>query len=159
MQQRRGFTLVELMITITLFLLFLAFTSLNLARPQTQASLSTTVSLLVSDLQNQQLKAMVNDGGTGEAPSAYGLYIETRKYTLFQGSAFSVGQASNFEVAMSPDIELQQVVFPSSSVVFVQRSGEVQNYNPSGNSMVVRSTVSGEQKIISVNKYGVITIQ
>jgi prepilin-type N-terminal cleavage/methylation domain-containing protein len=159
MQQQRGFTLVEMMITITLFLFFLAFTAMNLVRPQTQSSLTTTAAVIISDLQNQQLKAMVNDGGTTSVPSAYGIYFESTKYTLFQGSSFSAGQASNFEVKLSPDIEVQQVSFPSSTVIFSQRSGEVSGYNPAGNSFVVRSTASNEQKIISVNKYGVVTLQ
>src|SRR3989344_9266975 len=76
-----GFTLVELMVVMGIFALMLGFTSINLIRPQTQANLDTTVTTLVSDLKEQQIRAM-----TGDGPSDYGVNFEPGRYTLFTGS-------------------------------------------------------------------------
>src|SRR3989344_6035142 len=110
-----GFTLVELMVVMGIFALMLGFASINLIRPQTQANLDTTVTTLVSDLKQQQIRAMSGDG-----PSAYGVYLEPNRYTLFTGSSYSAGATDNFSINMDGGVTLS----PTTQIVFAQRSGE-----------------------------------
>ena len=140
-----GFTLVELMVVMGIFALMLGFTSINLIRPQTQANLDTTVTTLVSDLKQQQIRAMSGDG-----PSAYGVYLEPNRYTLFTGSIYSAGATDNFSINMDGGVTLS----PTTQIVFAQRSGET-----STTTITVTNTNSNQTKTITINQYGAALVQ
>lgn len=137
--------MIELMVVMGIFALMLGFASINLIRPQTQANLDTTVTTLISDLKGQQIRAMSGDG-----PSAYGVFFEQNRYTLFTGSSFSAGATDNFSVNMEGGITIS----PTTSVVFAQRSGET-----STTSILVTNTNSNQTKTVTINQYGAASIQ
>ena len=145
-QLSRAFTLIELLVVMGIFAIMIGFTSINLIRPQTTSSLYTTIDQINSDLKQQQIRAMSGDGA-----SSYGVYFETNRYTLFTGSAYSVGASDNFIVNLEGGITISN---PQTSVVFAQRSGET-----TSTSFTITNTNSGEQKIITINSLGAITIQ
>ena len=133
----------------------LGFASINLIRPQTQASLDTTVKTLVTDIAQQQIKAMGGDtDGTSEAIE-HSIRFEANRYILFRGTIYSAAEPSNFSVNLEGSLQLS-TSFPSSQVVFQKRSGEVTV--PGSNTVTVQNIQTGQQKIITINKYGAITI-
>ena len=140
-----GFTIIELLVVMGIFAIMFGFASINLLRPQTQATLDTIVTTLVSDLKEQQIRAM-----TGDGPSAYGVYFEPSRYPLFTGPIYSASAADNFSVNMEEGITIS----PTTSVVFAQRSGETTT-----TTFTITNTNSGEQKTITINILGAVTIQ
>ncbi|OGE11288.1 hypothetical protein A3A60_02000 [Candidatus Curtissbacteria bacterium RIFCSPLOWO2_01_FULL_42_26] len=140
-----GFTLIELLVVMGIFAIMFGFASINLLRPQTQANLDTTLSTIVADLKEQQIRAM-----TGNGPSAYGVYFEPSRYTLFTGSIYSAGAADNFSVNLEGGITIS----PTTSVVFVRRSGQT-----TATTLTITNTNSSEQKTITINTLGAVTIQ
>lgn len=152
----KGFTLVELLLIMGIIAVLTSFAVMNLIRPQTKASLDTVVTSLVSDIKSQQLKAMAGDSGSGSTSQPQGLYIQTNQYTLFKGSSYSGADTDNFVVTENSDISLS-TTFPSSIVIFSKRSGEVSGFSNGSNTVTVSS--GGESKIITVNRYGAVSIQ
>ncbi len=152
-----GFTLVEVMIVMAIFTILAALVVVNLTRPQLQASLDSALGTLLADIKAQQLKAMVgNSEGAGSAQQ-YGLFFASSSYTLWHGTSYSSTSTNNFVVPLGGDIALANVTWPTSTLLFARRSGEVVNFVNGQNSLIVQ-VPGGQQQTITVNRYGVLTL-
>lgn len=152
---QKGFTLVELLVVMGVFVTLFAVSTVALTGLIPKANVVTAHQTLLSDLKNQQLKAMVGDtNGSGDG-SAYGVYLESDRYTLFVGPAYNPDSADNIEVLLSPGMSIQENTFPSSSIIFLENSGEVSGHDELNSSFkLVNST--GEEHLIDINKLGVV---
>ena len=143
---RAGFTLPEMVVIIAISITMLGLTTLSLVNSQQKASLSTIVDTFIADLKEQQVKAMVGDTeGTGSV-NDYGIDFETTEYTLFRG-VYTEGTSSNYVVELPPTIEIT-----SAQVVFEKGSGDT---TPA--TITFTDTTTNEQKIVTINEYGVVT--
>jgi prepilin-type N-terminal cleavage/methylation domain-containing protein len=141
---KAGFTLIELVVVMGIFAIMVGFASINLIHPQTQASLDTTLTSLVSDLKEQQIRAM-----TGDDKSAYGVHITANNYTLFTGSSYSTG-TEYFTVSLNSGLSIST----PSDIIFAQRSGETTQAT-----FTLTNSTSSESKTIIINTLGAIKIQ
>lgn len=153
-----GFTIVEVLLTMAIFAIIAGFATINLIKPQTKASIEGTVTTLVSDLRQQQLKAMAGDGESQTSSQHFGVCLQTSKYTLFRGSTNCPSNSDNFDVNVGPNLSITTTL-PGSSAIFTKRSGEVSGYVSGSDTITITNTASGEQKILTINRYGAITIQ
>ena len=151
-----GFTFVELMVTIGIFALLASFITVNLIRTQQRPNLDATITSLVSDLKEQQIKSMGGDSEGQAVAQTYGVYFASGSYTLFRGSTFQPSDQSNFTV--NPDSVQFSTSLPSSQLVFSRRSGEVTGFVNGSNTITIKNTVTNDQKIITIHRYGAITI-
>lgn len=149
-----GYTLTEVLIMIGIFAILSSFAVTNLLRPQSKVSIDSTVNTLIADLRNQQLKAMVGDAESTGTASAYGIYVETTKYTVFKGSTYVSSDSSNFIVNMEPTISLSTTL-PSSQIVFSRVNGEVSGFTSGSNTITIINSTTNTQKTITLNRYGV----
>jgi prepilin-type N-terminal cleavage/methylation domain-containing protein len=155
MKYAKGFSLIEILITMSVFAILIGIVTLNLTSAQSQASLTTITETLVADLSQQQVKAMVGDTEGRSVVDDYGIRISSNQYTLFHGT-YSAGEVSNFSIDL-PAVFQASTTFPSSQVVFVKGSGEIANFNASQNTITIRDTSKGTQRVIRINRYGVIS--
>lgn len=146
---QHGFSITELLLIMGVFALLFGFASLNLLGIRSKTSLGTSVDVLLSDMKGQQIKAMT---GT-EGGDNYGVHFQTNSYVLFK-SSFNPSNPDNFEVTLD-DITVDTTL-PGSEVVFSKISGEVTGFNPSGNTIRFSSSSSTDQKIITLNRFGVV---
>lgn len=152
----RGFTLIEIMVVMGIFAILSGFGILNLLNLQTKSTFGTSVNNLIADIKDQQNKAIVGDTeGTG-VYSELGIYFESDGYVLFRGLNYSPADPSNFAVELNPNITLSNN-FPSSEIVFLKNSGEISNFTGGSNTITIQAD-SGEEKTITINKYGVLEI-
>lgn len=151
----KGFTLVEVILTMSVFLILLGIVTLNLNTARTQATLSTTLETLIADLNQQQIKAMVGDTEGRTEMDTYGIHFATDSYTLFHGT-YSESEPSNFSISL-PNTQEVSTTFPNSQIIFLEGSGEISGYNANNNTITVRDTNTGEQRTIEFNRYGVVT--
>ncbi len=154
-----GFTLIEMLVVVGIFLVSFSIAALTIYQPQGKASLSTTVVSLVSDLQHQQLKSMLGESEGSATAQTFGIHFESTTYTLFRGATYSASDSNNFVVNLGQNLVLTNITFPSSQVVFNRRSGEVSGFSSGQASVTIQNTVSNEQQTVMLNRYGVPTIQ
>ena len=157
LKKQGGFTLVELVVVMAIFSILSTVITVNLLGVKHQASLNTSVTTLVSDLKNQQLKAMLGDTEGAAENNSYGIYFEPSRYIQFQGSSYNAGDPNNFIVDLDSSLEFKNIIFPSSSIVFSKGSGEISGFIDGSNTLTLSNTATPEEKTLVLNRYGVIT--
>lgn len=155
--KRPAFTLVDLLLVIGLMAVVFSLNTVNLLNVQNKPSLDANVGKLFADLKSQQLKAMVGGSGGSLSSVEWGVYVTSNKYVLFSGSTYSALDAANFIVDMDSNSRLA-TTFASGVVVFAKRSGGVDNFSSSANTITVTNISSGNSKTITLNRLGVATI-
>lgn len=150
----KGFSFVEIVIIMGIMTLLIMIASFNFFPIKQKTSLSTTVQSLITDIKQQQLKAM-----SGE--STQGIYFDPdqNNYIVFKGATYLESDPSNFNIPLGDQIITFSVDFSGRQILFAPVSGEISNFLP-GNKIVLQNTVSNEEKSIFFNKYGtVISVQ
>ena len=151
----KGFTLIEIMVTIGVFAILMLFITVNLVKPQVKYPIDAAVTTLAADIKEQQLKTMLGDNdGTG-TPQIFGIHFDPTSYTLFRGT-YSLGNSSNLVIKMPENVGITTNL--ASDLIFTRLSGEVNGYSATQNTITVRSNISTEQRVVSFNKLGVLTI-
>lgn len=156
---QKGFTLPELLIVMAILSILLGFITPSLLQFRSRSVINSTVDTLVSDLKNQQTKAMVGDTEGRASTDHYGVYFETNRYILFHGSSYDPLDSSNFNINMDPSLTFSSITFPSSSAIFSKGSGEVLGFVNGSDKVTLTDSTNGDQKIIQINRYGAITVQ
>lgn len=151
----RGFTVIEIILTMSVFLILLGIVTLNLNTARTQATLETTFETLLADLRQQQLKAMVGDTEGRTTSDTYGIHFDTDSYTLFHGT-YTEAESSNFLLEL-PDSQQITSSFANDAVIFARGSGEIVNYDADADTITIEDTATRQQRTIELNKYGVVT--
>lgn len=149
----RGFTIVELMVVVSLFALIFAFTQINLTGLIAETNLQEQTQAVISDLRRQQQEAMNGSSNTAAPLQPYGIYFDDTSYWVFSGALFD--PATAFEVALEDTIRFSDVRFAQNTVLFEPLSGEVQNYDPIGAEFELENTASGERIRVEINALGV----
>ena len=144
-------------LVIGIFTTLIGITFISFLGPQLKSSLVAGKSVLLADIQSQQIKAMAGDSEDSDEISSYGLFFTENYYTLFRGSSYSPEDPTNKTVNLESSLSLTQINLPSSAVVFTKGSGQIAGFSPIENSLKVKNNESGEEISIVLNKYGVLT--
>lgn len=152
-----GFTFIELLVVIGIVAITATLSTVILIRPQVTASVDTTVTTLIADIAEQQLKAVIGDSQGSSTSQPFGVYFEPKRYTLFRGASFTPGDPANFVVELDPNISLLNITLPNP-LVFTKRSGEVSGFAPGTNSLAVASDLQQEQKTLTISRLGKIDV-
>lgn len=145
-----GLSLVELILIMSIMATLTGLITINLVNSQQRASLSSLVQNLISDIRQQQIKAMVGDTEGGTSANSYGVHIDSNKYVLFRGTSYVVTEPSNFAVNMPNNMIFMT---PGLDIIFSKVSGEIS----APASFQLQDTTNGNTKTIQINRYGVIT--
>ncbi|HEX7456414.1 MAG TPA: hypothetical protein VF303_03030 [Candidatus Nanoarchaeia archaeon] len=163
--QETGFSLIELILIISLLGIVLAVTTVNLFRPVTKAKVEAVSSDIHSLLREAQNKAMNSDTGGGSQSDQFGVHFKNDKYILFKGSDYDSGDSSNLVVDLPQNITITSTLpCPSppgscNNIVFQRLSGEVAGFDASNNSVCVTDTGNNQSRLINVNPLGVVDVQ
>jgi prepilin-type N-terminal cleavage/methylation domain-containing protein len=145
---RAGFTLPEIVVVVAIMLTLFALGTLSLANFRKTTSISSTLDAFIADVKEQQVKAMVGDTeGSGSAAN-YGVHFESTSYTLFRGT---YGTA-NLVITLPSTLQVT-TTFSGSQILFSEGSGEV----GSAATVTFKDTLTNNQKVVSINRYGVVT--
>lgn len=153
-KNNQGFTFVELVIVMGIMTLLMMIASVNLLPVKQKVSLSTTVQSLITDIKEQQLKTM-----SGEADQGIYFDPDQKNYFVFKGGAYDPLNTTNFKIPLGDQIIITSLDFTNRQMIFLPESGEISSFNPSFtlNKIILQNTFSGEQRTVSINKFGVIT--
>lgn len=157
MKDRAGFVLIEMIVVFGMLAVLTVMTVTNIFGSKRTATLSGAIDTVIADIKSQQIKAMSGAQINGTSPLGYGIYFDSSGYTLFRGLTYSALDITNARVTLDTRLQIVNILFPSSSLVFASRSGEMVGYDSNANSFAIRNVDSGEIKTIQINRYGVIS--
>lgn len=147
---------MELVIVLGIMISLFVIASINLTSLQNNANLSAALSTTVSDIKQQQLKAMVGDTEGRTAGDSYGIHFNSSSYVLFHGTAYSATDSANFAVPLDRGLTFSSVTVPNNNVIFNQVSGEMNGYVNGSDTVTIKNTTINQQKTLHFNRYGVI---
>jgi prepilin-type N-terminal cleavage/methylation domain-containing protein len=142
----KGFTVVELMVSMGILAILFALTVINLGRLPQTTSQSGVIDTLISDIRAQQTQAMSTN-------SSFGIHFESGSYTLFSGNSYIQGDSANFIVTLDPGLTFT-TTFPGSAMIFLPGSGDISGYLSGSDSFTLSSSQVGVVKTLNINKYG-----
>jgi type II secretory pathway pseudopilin PulG len=153
-KSQSGLTLIEMIIVIGIVMSLLGIAFLNISNIRVVSSGGNATTVLISDLKNQQIKAMTGDTeGRGVADN-YGIQIFPDRYVLFHGLSYIPSDTTNFTVPID-DGQTLSTTFQNDKIIFSSNSGELVNF-VTGEDTVNITTNTGT-KTIQFNKYGTVT--
>lgn len=154
---QKGFTLVEFLLVMSIFVVMTGIATVNLFSFQRESQLNATFNTFVADIKNQQTKAMSGDTAGEGVVQNYGIIFDAAnfRYILF-GGTYSATNSANFAVTIPNTIQISTTL-PNSQLIFSRGSGEVSGYSSTSASITLRDTATNDQRIIQLNRYGVIT--
>lgn len=161
----RGFSLIELILVIALLSIILGITTVTLFRPVAKANLATVSTDIFSILREAQNQAINTDTSGDPQSNDYGVHFDANSYTLFKGTTYTAGDASNFKIDTAANITISPTLpCPSppgdcDNIVFQRVSGEVLTYDDVNNTICVSETSTNKQTRLTVNFLGVVTEQ
>lgn len=156
LQLNQGFTLVELLVVLTMFVIVFALSNVSLSGLIANNSTQEFAETFVSDVNRQQNQAMTGEAASGSA-TAYGIKFDTTAYTLFSGSTYMPAKSGNVVVDLPKDLRFEAISFPQQQVIFAEDSGEVEGYVATSSSVMVRNTTTNTTQTFQVNKLGVLS--
>ncbi len=156
LRKKRGFTLIEVVVAMSIFATLSGIVTINLLHAQSKTSLDTELNSLLAEIKSQQTLAMSGSMQNGSAPTEYGIYFDSTSYTLFAGSTYTANNPTNFVISLDNNVTFTSVTFPSNTIIFQRASGEIANFNSSQNQIILTNQ-GGETKTITLNQAGVIT--
>jgi prepilin-type N-terminal cleavage/methylation domain-containing protein len=153
-----GMTIVEVLLVMGIFAILSGIVTINLLNSKQAASINTSLNTFITDLKQQQLKAMVGDTGGRSTVDNYGVYFGSTTYTLFHGTA-PQNDSSDLKITLGDSLQFSTGTntFTGSQVVFLKGSGEVMNFSSTNNQIIIKDTSSNKQKTLTINRYGVVT--
>jgi prepilin-type N-terminal cleavage/methylation domain-containing protein len=143
----RGFTLVELLVSMGILALLFGLSSVNVSQLPSNTLQSTNLDTLISDVRSQQTLSMSSD-------SSYGIHFESGSYTMFKGSSYTQGLSANTVITLDPGIIFTNITFPNSVVIFSPGSGDVTGYVADQDGFTIKSNTTGKSTVVKINKYG-----
>jgi len=136
---------------------FFSIAGFYLSRSVHSSYISTTLDTFLSDLKNQQIKAMTGDTGGGSAADNYGIHFASGSYTLFSGT-WSSTSSGNFVVSLPSTTQISDF-FPNHELIFLKGTGEVAGCcTGSSFSVTFNDSSSNIQKTVTVNRFGATTV-
>ncbi len=150
---QKGFTLIEFMLVMSIFAVLVTLATVNLFSFQHKSQISATVNIFMADLKDQQIKAMAGDTSGEAEVETYGISFDPTnfQYILFKG-AYSAADTTNFAVGIPDSIEMTTSAV-NSQLIFQKGTGEIGG----ATTVTLRDTVNNDQKVIQLNRYGVVT--
>lgn len=131
-----GLTLIELLVTMALFLLVFGLITLNFTGLLNQSSSESGRLSLSTDIRDQQLSAMTCRLSNPSCDA--GVYFGDTYYVLFSGSVYSPLEPSNYRVDL-PETSSFISDLPGDMLVFSQDTGDILSYDNDHNTVELHS--------------------
>jgi prepilin-type N-terminal cleavage/methylation domain-containing protein len=151
----QGFTLIEVLVVLTLILILFGLSTVNLGQQETNTSVSSATDTLLADISSQQLLAMNGDTGSTSTAEPHGIYFQPSQYTLFASPTYSATDSNNFVLSATNNISFS-TTFPSGTLIFNKGDGSVENFI-SGDNTITISGIKGSETI-TVDRFGAVSL-
>lgn len=153
---QRGITLIETIVIVTVLIVLVGLTTINITPLVPKAEVRAATDVLVADIKQQQLKAMAGTTDGQSAAQAYGVYLGADQYVLFTGDTYSASDPLNRVIDLAEPLSLTSE-FTGNVIVFARGSGEIVGFTDGVDTIFLTTSASGLTRNIVFNRYGVIT--
>jgi prepilin-type N-terminal cleavage/methylation domain-containing protein len=144
----KGFTVVEILVVIMIMALLSVIVLSGFAGYRNAQSLKNDTDLVLAVLRQARTQTLASQGGT-----TYGVHFASSTITLFSGSSYVDGVASNDAYTLDTHTQLNLALNGGSSdVIFKRLSGETDHYG----TITVATTVSTSTRTITIFKTGLV---
>lgn len=150
-----GFTLVEMMVVLGLFLVVFTISNVSLSGMIAKHSTEEFAEVFQSDARRQQMRAISGERSL-DGNLSYGIKYNNNNYVLFSGT-YSEVSPNNITVDLPSDIQFADITFPNQEIIFAKGSGEVTNFVSSSATVSIRNTSTNEDTRLRINQLGVLT--
>jgi prepilin-type N-terminal cleavage/methylation domain-containing protein len=156
MKKQKGFSLIEILLVISIIFIIASIASPNLSEFKKQQTLKNTTADIVSLLNEARNNTIASKNST-----TYGVRFWEDKAILFIGTSY-IDSSDNIQVnfdsyvKISEDDGLNLNNSFNNEVVFSRLTGDTINY---GTIKVELVSDSSRYKIISINNIGIISVQ
>jgi prepilin-type N-terminal cleavage/methylation domain-containing protein len=146
---RRGFTLIEMLIVITIMGILVVSVLTIFTKINSSQAIDKDAQLLVETLRQAQSQTL-----SSQNASQYGVHIATTSVTLFTGTTYSSSDTSNksFLFNTRDIVSTISLIGGSTNVVFKRLTGET---DQSG-TITLFSPAASSTKTVTIYKTGVI---
>ncbi|GEM_PF-1340750 len=153
LQTKRGFTLVELVIFLSIVVLVATLFSSGLSVYRDSQALSTSAETIVSAISTARVKTISSEGG-----GQFSVYFENGRAVVFSGTIFSGASSSDKEFKTENAVIISAINLAASpnTMVFQKIIGQTQNY---GNIILSLKSDSTKTRTVSVGKTGEVSRQ
>lgn len=156
---KKGFTQVELLLVVGILAVLLSLGTVIFSNFARQDQLMVEARKIESLLNEARMKTVAGFS-LGEAQSQnFGVYFQVNQIVLFSGSSYDSLNPKNQIFTLPTELEIKSISLPSGSIVFEKISGEVLNFDPNLNSLILNDQKSDQEKRISVQQLGTVKIE
>lgn len=137
---KHGFTMIELILSLTLISIIFGFTMLYYRNSQIRADINSQAQNIAHHLRLAQSSA-----SSGLQNTNHGVHFETSSYTIFKGPSFNLSDSSNFTINLPETITINNINLNGgeNDIIFSKINGETENYGTiSINSTQINKTVT-----------------
>jgi len=144
-ENKKGFTLVELLVTLSLIIIILSLTVVNYNASYSDTNLSNTQNSLYHNIKLIQSYALSNQSYNGSLPYYWGMYLESGATTsiifadldndgLHDAGEYDIYKGGK-EIIFSPDVKVSNIKSSSTDsvldlyIMFESGSGDLYVYN------------------------------
>lgn len=157
--KKKGYSQIEIIVVIgILAMIFLLGTVVfgSFVRKDTILVETKKIQSLISEAR---VKSMAGFSLGGSQALNFGVYFENDRYFLFSGMVFNPGDQNNQSFLLPNTVTVKEISLPNQSVVFKKINGEVLDFNPSQNYLVVADKSSHEVQRIVINQLGTMEVE
>jgi len=123
MEERKGFTLIEIIVAIAIIILLVSVSVVQFATFGNNIELTTSSQNLTAALQLAQNKTLASEEDT-----QYGVFIDAGSFTIFQGAAYNENAPANEVHTIPESVEIYSInVGNNDAVVFDRVTGATTN--------------------------------
>lgn len=112
----KGFTLIEIIISIAILGIIAGITTVSFRNSQIKKQQQAIVETLSSNLAEQKVNSQ-----TGKEGSNYGIKFNTDNYILFKGKVFDSGSSSNKKVEVAKSFQISETISNSQDVIYFSK--------------------------------------
>lgn len=123
--KKRAFTIIEIVLVISILLIVFGFAVLYSQTSQVRADINTQADIAVS-----YLRLMQSNAASGRIAKNNAIHLETDSYTLFNGPAYIPEDINNYTIDLPATINIENILLNGAgqNIIFSAPAGETTNY-------------------------------
>ncbi len=146
--------MIETLVAVSLMAILFGMGSLVYNSVAKQDQLDSEARKLEGVIYEARTKT-INGFSLGSSASYnFGVYFGDNYYVLFPGLTYNVNETHNQKFPFASGVVFKEVSFANRSLVFEKINGQVRNFNPGQNFIILSDSRDNRERKISISQIG-----